>query len=282
MFDHILVPLDGSDQSEQIGRWAGGLAKGLGASITLLGVPSSNGNQSDQAMVDAKESESYLTNVANKINETGVEANIEVVAGKPSEVIVKTAERLDVDIIAVATRRVSSLARSVLGSVTDTVLHNTATPVLIANPDALIVSESSPDVPASLIVPLDGSSLSERVIPTAVEFAKACGAEVVFLRVLQRAFSGSNDPATKELHKQCVEYLDAHVKSATEQGAKARSVATSGVPAAEIMKQADEEEGSIVVMATHGYTGFRRAVLGSVCDTIVRSSRTPVLVLPSA
>ena len=281
MFDHILVPLDGSDQSEQIGRWAGGLAKGLNASVTLLGVPSSNGDQRDQAMQDAQDSQNYLTNVANKIKESGVDANIEVVPGKPSEVIVETAKRLDVDIIAVATRRVSSLARSVLGSVTDTVLHKTGIPVMIANPDALIVSESSPDIPASLIVPLDGSALSERVIPTAIEFAKACGAEIVFLRVQQRAFSGANDPATQELHRQCVDYLEGHVISANEQGANARSVATSGVPAAEIMKQADEEEGSIVVMATHGYTGFRRAVLGSVCDTIVRSSRTPVLVLPS-
>ena len=47
------------------------------------------------------------------------------------------------------------------------------------------------------------------------------------------------------------------------------------------MKAADEEKNAIIVMSTHGRTGFRRAVLGSVCDTVVRSARIPVLVLPS-
>ena len=276
---NILVPLDGSDQSERIGRWAGRMARGLGVSVTLLGVPSTNGNAGSNS--DAQESQNYLSELADKLEGTGVDAQVEVRLGKPAEIIVKIAEELEVDMIALATRRASSLARSVLGSVTDSVLHNTAIPVMIANPDALIVSEKSQDVPSTLIVPLDGSALSEKVFSLTESFAQAAQAEINYVRILQRAFSDPNDPVMQELKADCERYLGEFVTRSEAAEVKARHTIMSGIPAAEIMKAADEDDNAIVVMSTHGRTGFRRAVLGSVCDTVVRSARTPVLVLPS-
>jgi len=281
MIENILVPLDGSDQSERIGRWAGGMAKGLGASLILLGVPSTNGKAKGDGEVQAQESQSYLRQLAEKIADTGVGARVEVRPGRPAEIIVKAARELEVDMIALATRRASSLARSVLGSVTDSVLHNTDIPVMIANPDALIVSEKSPDVPSTLIVPLDGSPLSEKVFSLTESFAQASQAEINYVRIMQRAFSDPNDPVVRELKADCERYLGEFVSRSETAKVKARYTIMSGIPAAEIMKVADEDNNAIVIMSTHGRTGFRRAVLGSVCDTVVRSARTPVLVLPS-
>ncbi len=281
MIENILVPLDGSDQSERIGRWAGGMAKGLGASLTLLGVPPTNSKANGDGGVQAQESQNYLRQLADKLAGTGVDARVEVRPGKPAEIIVKAAKELEVDIIALATRRASSLARSVLGSVTDSVLHNTALPVMIANPDALIVSETSPDVPSTLVVPLDGSPLSEKVISLTESLAQAAQAEINYVRIMQRAFSDPNDPVVRELKADCERYLGEFVSGSESAKVKARYTIMSGIPAAEIMKVADEDNNAIVVMSTHGRSGFRRAVLGSVCDTVVRSARTPVLVLPS-
>ncbi|MCH7740622.1 MAG: universal stress protein [Chloroflexi bacterium] len=281
MIENILVPLDGSDQSERIGRWAGGMAKGLGASLTLLAVPSPNSKTNGEGTVQAQESRDYLGRLADKLAGTGIETRVEVRPGKPAQTIVATAEELETDMIAVATRRASSLARSVLGSVTDQVLHNTTVPVMIANPDALIVSEQSPDVPSTLIVPLDGSPLSEKVIALTESFAQASGAEISYARIMQRAFTNPNDPVVRELQADCERYLEEFVSRSESAGLKAKYRIMSGIPAAEIMKAADEEKNAIIVMSTHGRTGFRRAVLGSVCDTVVRSARTPVLVLPA-
>jgi len=281
MIENILVPLDGSDQSERIGRWAGGMAKGLGASLTLLSVPSTDSRKNGEGAVQEHDSQEYLRKLADKLAATGIEVDVEVRPGKPAEVIVATAKELETDVIAVATRRASSLARSVLGSVTDQVLHNTTVPVMVANPDALMVSEQSPDVPSTLVVPLDGSPLSEKVISLTESFARAAGAEISYARVLQRAFSNPNDPVVKELQADCERYLGEFVSRSESAGVKAKYRIMSGIPAAEIMKAADEEKNAIIVMSTHGRTGFRRAVLGSVCDTVVRSARTPVLVLPA-
>ena len=281
MIKNILVPLDGSDQSERIGRWAAGMAKGLAASLTLLGVPSPDSRKSGEGALQERDSQAYLRQLADKLAATGIEVNVEVRPGKPAETIVATAKELEADMIAVATRRASSLARSVLGSVTDEVLHNTTIPVMVANPDALIVSEKSPDVPSTLIVPLDGSPLSEKVIALTESFAQAAGAEVSYARVLQRAFSNPDDPLVQELQADCERYLGEFVSRSESAGVQAKYRIMTGIPAAEIMKAADEEKNAIIVMSTHGRTGFRRAVLGSVCDTVVRSARTPVLVLPS-
>ncbi len=278
---NILVPLDGSDQSERIGRWAGRMARGLGVSVTLLGVPSTNGKAGSDNEAQAQESQDYLSQLADKLKDTGVDARVEVRLGKPAEIIVKVAEEFEVDMIALATRRASSLARSVLGSVTDSVLHNTAIPVMIANPDALIVSENSQDVPSTLVLPLDGSALSEKVFSLTESFAQAAQAEINYVRILQRAFSDPNDPVMQELKADCERYLGEFVARSEAAEVKARYTIMSGIPAAEIMMAADEDSNAIVVMSTHGRTGFRRAVLGSVCDTVVRSARTPVLVLPA-
>ena len=281
MIENILVPLDGSDQSERIGRWAGGVAKGLGASLTLLSVPSTDSTKNGEGAVQEHDSQEYLRKLADKLAATGIEVDVEVRPGKPAEMIVATAKELETDMIAVATRRASSLARSVLGSVTDQVLHNTTVPVMVANPDALMVSEQSPDVPSTLVVPLDGSPLSEKVVSLTESFARAAGAEISYARVLQRSFSDPNDPVVKELQADCERYLGEFVSRSESAGVKAKYRIMSGIPAAEIMKAADEEKDAIIVMSTHGRTGFRRAVLGSVCDTVVRSARTPVLVLPA-
>ncbi len=281
MIENILVPLDGSDQSERIGRWAGGMAKGLGASLTLLGVPSTSSKTNSEGVVQAQDSHNYLRQLADKIADTGVEARVEIRPGRPAEIIVATAQELEMDMITVATRRASSLARSVLGSVTDQVLHNTTVPVMVANPDALIVSEQSPDVPSTLVVPLDGSSLSEKVTALTEAFAKASGAQISYVRIMQRAFSDPNDPVVQELRADCERYLGEFVSRSESAGVKAECRVMSGIPAAEIMKAADEDKNAIILMSTHGRTGFRRAVLGSVCDTVVRSARAPVLVIPS-
>ena len=85
----------------------------------------------------------------------------------------------------------------------------------------------------------------------------------------------------REFQADCELYLEGFVLRSESAGLKAKYRIRSGIPAAEIMKAADEEKNAIIVMSTHGRTGFRRAVLGSVCDTVVRSARTPVLVLPA-
>ena len=158
MFKKILVPLDGSEHSQKIVGWATGLAGALKAEIVLLSVidpeeieileATTRGLVKENAEIgggnagkelrtpsdvidDAiSQAEQDLKVQADKIKAAGVTARISVGAGSPAEVIVSEAHLRSVDLIAMATRRESALARGVLGSVTDRVLHSTSTPIL--------------------------------------------------------------------------------------------------------------------------------------------------------
>ena len=292
MFRRFLVPLDGFDQSEQIGRWANGLATGLGGEIVLFGAvePGKSGygghaaREGSDAWSDSEhsseEARHYLTAVAEKLAHSGKSPAVEVSEGRPTDAILETARRLEIDVIAIATRRVSALARTVLGSVTDAIVKRSAIPVLVANPDILITFESSPDVPDTVIVPLDGSELSEKSIPHAVSLAALAGARMLCIRSTTMAFaSQSGDGASKE-RQNCLEYLEGFRDQAAEAGVKFECKVPSGTAAGAIIEAAKEESGGLIVMTTHGRTGFRRAVLGSVADQVIRAASAPVLVVP--
>ena len=292
MFRRFLVPLDGFEQSERIGRWANGLAAGLGAEITLFGAvepgktdfggrsatrPSGGWDDGNYGLEEARR---YLSAVAQKLAPYGGVPQVEVAAGRTTDAILEGARLVHADTIALATRRVSVLARAVLGSVTSRIVLHSTIPVLVANPDALITSESSPDVPDTIIVPLDGSELSEKSVPYAMALAQRAGARIVFLRSTTMAFASEGSDDMNMAARECTEYLAGFQARAQEAGVTAECKVTPGNPAGAIIDTSKSEAGSIVVMTTQGRSGFRRAVLGSVADQVIRDAPTPVMVIP--
>ena len=127
--------------------------------------------------------------------------------------------------------------------------------------------------PKHVIVPLDGSELSENAIGPALEIADAAGIEY-----------GSGDYAgdfgidTQKQEILC--YLQGFVEKAEASGLVARATVRTGNASQQIGEVAAKAEGSIIVMASRGAGGLRRWVLGSVSDKVIRSARRPVLVVP--
>ena len=198
MFKKILVPLDGSEHARKIVGWATGLARVLGAEIILLSVidpedidfleattrglekrSAAGGSAvspavrtpSDVINRAIAQAENDLQSEAEKIGSAGVKSSISVRAGSLAEVIVSEAHAESVDLIAMATRRESALARGVLGSVTDRVLHSTSIPLFTLYPGEIHEFEETNNGPERVIVPLDGSALSESAVKPAMEIA---------------------------------------------------------------------------------------------------------------
>ena len=321
LFKKILVPLDGSEHSRKIVGWATGLAGALSAQIILLSVidpeeieileatTRSQGQQMksvggppvaapvrtpadviDDALAQSKEG---LLAEAEFVKAAGAAVNVRVGVGSPAEVIVSEAHTLDVDLIAMATRRESVLARGVLGSVTDRVLHSTATPILTLYPGETTNFGDNNGAPKHVIVPLDGSALSESAIQPATEIAKAAGADMIFTETVRLPFFGvgvagieygagdyAGDFGIAAQREEVAEYLQGFVKDAEAMGLRACASVRTGNPSQQIVEEAAEAEGSIVVMGSHGAGGLKRWVVGSVADKVVRSARRPVLVIP--
>ncbi len=231
----------------------------------------------------------YLAREVQRLDASGVKSTARVAVGQPAEQIVREARECGADMIAMATHRESSLARGVLGSVTDRVLHSTSLPVMAIHPKNVSTFVGNAGAPNVVIVPLDGSALSEAAVPVALEIAESCASDVVFLRAVRFPYYGVAGPGIEyyageygiaEQRREALDYLDKFVRQAEVMKLKARAIAAIGSAAFRIVEEAESNDGVLIVMSTHGAGRFKRWVIGSVTDKVVRSAGVPVLVLP--
>ncbi len=133
-----------------------------------------------------------------------------------------------------------------------------------------------------LLVPLDGSSLAETILPVAEEWAKEEEAEIILLRaVLARHIPGTDETeAQVQAATEGEAYLKAVADRLQRRGLKQVRWAVWYDEPAAAMTQAVARDGvEMIAMATHGRSGLSRLLLGSVAEAVVRSVRVPVLLL---
>lgn len=151
-----------------------------------------------------------------------------------------------------------------------------------------------------LLVPLDGSRFGSRALTYASEIAHHFGAEVVLIQVVKPATPvatttgmtpGIASPSTAELAAQAAleedkrnsarakRYLSGKIRGLKSRDIKASYQVIVGDPAQSIMKFSQKEHMDLVVMTTHGKSGLKRAIMGSVADVVIRESGKPVLVV---
>lgn len=132
-----------------------------------------------------------------------------------------------------------------------------------------------------ILVPLDGSALAEVALPTAIEIlADRPTATLLLLRAAEATTFPGADQVEAQLHvvREAEEYLASVAARLTGYGVK--EVKTSvwyGPPAPAIVEAARVGEVDIIVMSTHGRSGLGRLVLGSVAESVLRGTRTPIL-----
>ena len=136
-----------------------------------------------------------------------------------------------------------------------------------------------------VLTPTDFSPEAEVAIAEAVRLAKALGAELVLLHVSVEAVLYGETPfdmdQLEKLYAAQARWAEAQLAACAErlsgEGVKTSWRRRVGVPHEEIVKVAADEDATYVVMSTHGLGGFRRFMLGSVADRVVRTATCPVL-----
>jgi len=135
----------------------------------------------------------------------------------------------------------------------------------------------------TILLPTDSSDAMGPVIEHAVELASVHGATVHALYVANtdslRGLPAETgwENVTEALHREGERALAAVESSADQRDIPVEGTVQEGSPADEIVAYADETDCDIVVMGTHGRSGVDRLLLGSVAETVVRSSTVPVL-----
>jgi nucleotide-binding universal stress UspA family protein len=133
-----------------------------------------------------------------------------------------------------------------------------------------------------ILVPLDGSPLAEAAIPTAAGMAAAAGAELILLRAAQAQRFPGLDLGEAEIR--VVADAEAYLTGLQVQLAAAgfTGVVTAvwyGPAASSIVEAAQLYPADLIVMSTHGRSGLGRLILGSVAESVLRGTRTPILMV---
>jgi nucleotide-binding universal stress UspA family protein len=133
-----------------------------------------------------------------------------------------------------------------------------------------------------ILVPLDGSTIGERVL-TRIRNLVLPDSDVVLLRVVTPPPSAEADTLEplERLRAAAADDLQAIEKELSSRGVRVRGRVAEGFPAAAILKIAAQENATLIMMPTHARTGLARWMFGSVTEKVLRASPVPVLAVPA-
>jgi nucleotide-binding universal stress UspA family protein len=297
MYSRILIPVDGSDSAEHVLPYARVVAKTLAVPVELMEVvdlagylahipPERAAHIDDRAAEVERSSREYLQRLGASFSGAPVTCTIE--KGRPAEVIIERASADKTTLIAMATHGRSGVKRWLLGSIAEKVLRGATNPLLLvrANEEKAAAGDA---VLRSIIVPLDGSALAESALPVAVQLARILKLDMVLFRAYElpaSAYYGKEDylpdydDLTAKVRDEAGAYLTEKIAAVKAEGVtQASSVLVEGTGPDEIIEYARKSPDALITMCTHGWSGVKRWVLGSVTEKVVRHSGDPVLVV---
>ena len=134
-----------------------------------------------------------------------------------------------------------------------------------------------------VLVPLDGSALSERVLPIAECLAEYFDSSIELIYVVPTVPENIPEGMTSQAHEEGEAYLKGMVDtlSAKKAVGKVSASVLKGYPASMIIEHAESQDDTLILMSTHGYSGVQRLLLGSVAGKVVQATKTPVLLVPA-
>ena len=225
---------------------------------------------------------SELDRIAAPLRETGAQVETHVLIGRPATAIVDEAESVKADVIVVGSRGHGTIGSMVLGSVSAEVADHAHCPVIVARKSTW----------ARAILGVDGSSYgdtAERIVgawsifaETQIEVLSVADMDLSWPSSLAlSAYASSIDyPETERaIAAQHQVWTDEATHRLREHGRVAVTRPTRGDPASELVRCAKEDDADVIVVGTHGRTGLRRALAGSVARNVMLHAPCSVLVV---
>lgn len=209
------------------------------------------------------------------------------------DVICSLAAEIPADLLVVPTRASAGIKRFFLGSTAERLVQHCPCPVLIGRKSPAQLPMDLPAGPAlridKILVPADFSSCSLEGLRYAIQFAKKFAAKITVLHVLDLGYSRPMDiHATYDLtrharaaRKDGKEQMRKFVRLVKFGPVRFDTALVIGTPVEQISDFALAQDVDLIITATHGLTGFKHILIGSIAEHLVRQSRVPILVVPS-
>ena len=289
----ILIPLDGSPLAEGALAYGAAFARALDERIVLItawegGETEIASDFPSMALEIEQKANAYYSEYLDKIRARlgpGLKVETRVVAGDASEQILKAAEDTRARLLVIGTHGRSGVGRWVYGSTAGHLLREAMLPLVVVGPHAL--QRPTADVSLKhILVPLDGSALSESALPVATTLASALGARLTLVRVVGWAVQTYPYSLPDAYIPQIDEELEAGAKAyltrkeSEIKGVPVDAFIVRGALADGLMDVSEKQSVDLIVMTTHARRGLARAALGSTADRMLQAKVPVALVRP--
>ena len=223
---------------------------------------------------------SYLSERAESVRNRGFQVETEVRVGRAADALLEAASQDEIDLVLIATHGRTGIARFRMGSVADKVIKDARCPTLVIGPNVNVDIEHY--ALRRILVPLDGSSLSETALPVARHIAGLTRASIDVVRAVSITAT-AYDPTMgvypvdllSAMEDAAMTYLERIAASLSDFDASATLL--RGSAGERILAHLQERPAELVIMASHGRTGVLRAAMGSVTERLLQGP-APVLV----
>jgi nucleotide-binding universal stress UspA family protein len=265
--ERLLVATDGSEQSEGAVRETINLAKVCSSKIYAISIIEANA----ELMASApgvfekyeKQVRQHLEAVKARASKENIDCEIIIHEGEePFRHIVDEAAAKKAEMILMGRYGRTGLDRLLMGSVTAKTIGHSPCKVMVV-PGAARVSYKK------ILAATDGSKYSEAAAVEAISIAKRCGGELIALSVAARDANLGAAKDSAERVKQIAE----------KEGIKVEGLALSGIPYEVIVDTAGRKGADLIVVGSHGRTGVKRLLMGSVTERVIGHSKSAVLVV---
>jgi nucleotide-binding universal stress UspA family protein len=299
VFQHILVPLDGSRLAESALATAGWLARKLGAQLTLIHLIERNAPSivhSERHLVSMEEATKYLdeTSRAPALSGLRIATHVhEVEVNDVARSIFEHSAELAPDLIVMCAHGKGGMRRLLFGVIAQQVITLGKTPVLIVHPSLAMRGAGEAVEIQSILAPIDGNPDHERSLPIAAGLAKALECRLRLLMVVPkiRDLTGSESAVAfmlpgstrTELEMESTDarsYLNRRAEDLEKTGIVVDAETSRGDPANAIVSAARRLSSDLVVMGTHGRAGTEAFWEGSVAAEVATHVRRPLLLVP--
>jgi len=196
--------------------------------------------------------------------------------GVPHERIIDLAEAENCELIVMGRRGLSKVQRALVGSVTARVIG-------YGQKDVLVIPLNTSVDWKNILLATDGSKYSRAATERAIDFADAYKGNLKILSIVDvpPEFYAEAPNAVDDLINKSKEYVREAKQLAEARGIKAETFVGEGESPEVIIKLANEQKASAIVMGSHGRTGLRRLLMGSVTEKVIGYAPCPVLVVKS-
>jgi nucleotide-binding universal stress UspA family protein len=298
MFNHILMPLDGSALAECVLPHVLTLARGADAHITLLHVLDVPHSILDKPAVDPlewhlrkQEAEEYLARINAKLTSNNLHVKSVIMEGLPAECVIDFANDNDVDLIVLSSHGRSGLSKWNVSSVVQKIILRSFKSTLLIRAYLSSYTDLEEARYKRLFVGLDFSTRAEYILPVAINLSQVYKSELVLGMVIRKPELLHRFPLSEEDEQLITRIADRNYNEATHYFEQLHSRLTSqGINfqtrlvvgdnvTASIHDMVEQENPDLVMLVAHGHSSETRWPYGSVATSFIAYGTTPLMIM---